>query len=750
MKAPQRGSVLLTVIAGLVLLALLGSAMVTLMTGSVMTGVDGKEAVQATYLAESGKEIVRVQTEKLSGEDIMNKAIALEKKGPISIDGKGDVKLQFFPSWFRWTGEELKSTDSKWYGGAPTGSHEWLAISENGAMRYLIDDIGNIPKDAFGTKAADIYLIGRVSEDITYDAANKTLTVKTTENDLDYFPDSGGLIGLVSQRTEEGSPPITVQVNTHRFTYDKKELEKGNYKFTNVTRLSSSPLSTDTFMDKDIVLGQYFRVVSEGQTANGARAAQVWHTNGRNSLKYGSNSDTGKENTTNIISGNLDNTNDIKSLFGQHVTEHNKNNGYTVSQYGQSLKAISIQGFRPSMPNHFLLKTSKKTSTDYWFAGITDDTIPFEQFLKDNGVMVQVSTMIHPPEDEKAKRSFFAGILFRTKFLQGNKSAALTPHGVSGLGMGIVYGSIEFDDEPEEIYYKVDECTINPALLPGFEWISEGSSNPEDPEGYFRIKKTDWDTYSNIFIKGTPSVTKKNIIKPTLILWAYDDSITDKKQVYEPPYSLRCLAAASLNSSDVYTPDSSSINNFYFTRIVAQIREQGNFNKIRAWIASQRPPCYGIITSHTLIDPETNNFPYEYNPEEVSKLGKVLDEIRNGFKISEGALWPTLDFVNGVAPLLSIDRFTLITWQYINPDALFAGFETEKADGSNVKTIVTVPFATGAEYNRAGIFQGAYTEDDDEIPNTYNLNFRNFAVGIPNSNGVEDDSSSGLTPGIVQ
>ena len=225
MKAPQRGSVLLTVIAGLVLLALLGSAMVTLMTGSVMTGVDGKEAVQATYLAESGKEIVRVQTEKLSGEDIMNKAIALEKKGPISIDGKGDVKLQFFPSWFRWTGEELKSTDSKWYGGAPTGSHEWLAISENGAMRYLIDDIGNIPKDAFGTKAADIYLIGRVSEGITYDAANKTLTVKTTENDLDYFPDSGGLIGLVNE-PKRGVLPLRYRSTRIALPMTKKNWKK--------------------------------------------------------------------------------------------------------------------------------------------------------------------------------------------------------------------------------------------------------------------------------------------------------------------------------------------------------------------------------------------------------------------------------------------------------------------------------------------------------------------------------------------
>lgn len=64
MQTSQRGSVLLTIIGGIVILALLGMVAVSLMTGSVMTGLDAKETVQASYLAESGKEIVRVQTSK--------------------------------------------------------------------------------------------------------------------------------------------------------------------------------------------------------------------------------------------------------------------------------------------------------------------------------------------------------------------------------------------------------------------------------------------------------------------------------------------------------------------------------------------------------------------------------------------------------------------------------------------------------------------------------------------------------------
>ena len=55
MQTSQRGSVLLTIIGGIVILALLGMVAVSLMTGSVMTGLDAKETVQASYLAESGR-----------------------------------------------------------------------------------------------------------------------------------------------------------------------------------------------------------------------------------------------------------------------------------------------------------------------------------------------------------------------------------------------------------------------------------------------------------------------------------------------------------------------------------------------------------------------------------------------------------------------------------------------------------------------------------------------------------------------
>ena len=57
-------------------------AAVSLMTGSVMAGLDAKETVQASYLAESGKEIVRVQAAKA---DTGAKLMALADN---ALDGK--------------------------------------------------------------------------------------------------------------------------------------------------------------------------------------------------------------------------------------------------------------------------------------------------------------------------------------------------------------------------------------------------------------------------------------------------------------------------------------------------------------------------------------------------------------------------------------------------------------------------------------------------------------------------------------
>ena len=55
MQTSQRGSVLLTIIGGIVILALLGMVAVSLMTGSVMTGLDAKEMIQEGLVKVNGE-----------------------------------------------------------------------------------------------------------------------------------------------------------------------------------------------------------------------------------------------------------------------------------------------------------------------------------------------------------------------------------------------------------------------------------------------------------------------------------------------------------------------------------------------------------------------------------------------------------------------------------------------------------------------------------------------------------------------
>ena len=687
MTTSQRGSVLLTVIAGLVLLALLGSAMLTLMTGSVMTGVDGREAMQAAYLAESGKEIVRVQTEKLDGGGLMGEAIDLETAGPISIDGKGGVKLQLFPSWFRWTGEELKSTDSGWYGGTPKGTHDWLEISKDGATRYRIDNVNAVKNDTFGSEAADLYLIGRVSGEngITYDAAKNTLTVKTTENDLEWFPNSGGLIGLVSQAGKDTALPAAAQVSTHRFTYDQKTSDKGTYTFTNVTRLSSSPLSTDTFKDKDIALGQYFRVLSTGRTLNDAQAALVWHTNGRGSLRSsGKGTSGGAVETLENVSDSL--SDGGEKLFGKENKVGSKVKADLQIASGSKIQALNVQGLKGMCPYHFLLSPKwHGDSSDFWFAELAKSSVyqnyPSNLSIKTSDLLYQATLVPHTSAAE-----FFAGILFKTRLLSGSISD--TPgasSGVSGLGLGIVRQK------------NAKDTVADPFLLPGYEFNNEILNqilfNTYNMYGFFSPEKAEHATF--------------------LVLWAYDDSLAPygtriqsgpttlsetAQGAFERP--LRWLAIGALTEKDVNPKE----NNPYCTTIAARVVSGEQENSIQAW-----------VKAIPLND-------YEQTVQ-----------------------WPNIKQQSAQQDKKETYTKDYRTIEWIAVNEAFAVPVRESSDGP-VTTIKVKHFALdNLQHDRTGIFSGRYKETQSAGW----LYFTDFAVGIPGSDGGNDDAS-GLTPGIVQ
>lgn len=577
MDSSQRGSVLLAVIAGIILLSVLGLAMVSLMTDSAMIGVNGKETMQAGYLAESGKELVRTQTAKLMSGELMAKSQSLEtasKDKGIAIGNAGTVRLTLSPSWFRWYDDRLNTTGSGWYQAGkgtagPTGERRWLAVTQNSASLYQ----GKLGTTNFGTTAADVYLVGRTSGTLGYDSINKTLTATATaDNDFAWFPESGGLIGLVGQPDTEASFPTAATIDSVRLTYDRKTISGQICTFTGVTPLSEGTISLE---NKDIALGQYFRVLSKGTTANGARAVQIWHTNGRNSLRR-ENGGAGHSAITPNASGSLSpNGNkpsqelhkEMQDLFGNNITGSSQgiNSGYTAQQLASGY-ALTTKTLQPSAKNHFLLPT-KDDTTDYWFGAATKTKTAFTE---DYGGAVQIS--VFPPAGATA---LFAGTLFRLTTLKKDPSgddsdANRLGDGVAGLGMGIAYGKLGLGI----LTKRVSSSSINPALLPGFFWDSQA-------ENYYPDSSFDVHVLMGLY-KHTSEIDflRSYKINPMIILWAYDDSKGD------PPGSLRWLAATRL--TDYTFPG-------VFSRIVVQVQEENGVNQIRGWIEKNAQPSEGII-----------------------------------------------------------------------------------------------------------------------------------------------------------
>ena len=136
---------------------------------------------------------------------------------------------------------------------------------------------------------------------------------------------------------------------------------------TNFIPLSEGTISEDTFKDKDIVLGQYFRVVSEAQTANGARAALVWHTNGRSSLRFGQRLRGMRETEERYrkcrkCRAPLKNKDDAEEIFDDNRLR-------TLLRRLKIKKDCSYKAMKEPAPDHFL-NTRKNTHDQYRLRGL--------------------------------------------------------------------------------------------------------------------------------------------------------------------------------------------------------------------------------------------------------------------------------------------------------------------------------------------------------------------------------------------
>lgn len=697
MHASQRGSVLLTVIAGILILGVVGAAALSLMTGSVMTVVDGRETVQAAYLAESGKEIVRAQTASQSGGALMQAAVSLTKsqednggKG-LAVEGRGFVRAGLYPSWFRWHDGRWDTTSLGWYGGAPEGKRAWLAMSSAGAFRYE----GQAKDIDLGTAAADVYFIGRVDGTPVYNASGRTLSVRAKDagDDFRYFPESGGLIGLVAQGKSKDGEEVkreTTTVSDIRFLYDTLEKQGNSYIFSNVTPFPENvgpETITAALKGHDVALGQYFRVACESVTDYGARSALVWHTNGRNSLRYADNGGSGGEGV--VVGGGTGSA--LVDIFGGSVEGGKpKDDGLVTGEnimgnlrvddddadYQLEWKFDHISGANKDKIeiNHFLKRGDAGGNQEYWWVAVASPWLAYE-----SGKGVPLESMMQysfEPDDED--ENYFSGILCRLAFVNasgglGGEGTVRQGYGAQGIGVGVMQGEITFHKNKDE----VKMASVNPALLPGFRY--EGN-------GKFTISAEDrakW--YGTDGLLGRPQGKKSPTdeddgphiaLYPMLVVWAYDDL---EKNTGPHVQSLRPLAISVLTREEGYLKVKDYLS------LTVKVKEASGKNHLTVWLQEKD------------------------------------DDLVEGVSVPQ---WPA----SGQHPVSG--------WGYMAEEI------SKGTDGS-----LSTDFATGEAYRRVGIFSEVYPFGSQ------NRGYADIVLGNFFFTGTGSGGGSlfpgGLTPGIV-
>ncbi|MEG2139585.1 MAG: hypothetical protein RRY20_02200, partial [Bilophila sp.] len=268
----ERGSVLLVIVVSLVLFGMLGAGMVTLMTGSLMSGVEVQELAQARYLAESGLSVARSRFVHRTSQQLLTEVLALHRQKTVSIPDLGEVDLTCVPHWFH-TGKHPTGEPAAG-GSLVQGEGVFAAQGLDGSTRLLS---GTPPEDA------DVYLVSLLdrtqSRLVSTGVGRWRLTVVPLSDVA--FPEQDGLIGLVD---DDGiiSPDKRCYYRRLRRTATSWVFEE----VRPVGHADGDPLPAARFLlhqtdlaDKDLVLGQYVAITAFARTAG----------RGRDSLRAGFN-----------------------------------------------------------------------------------------------------------------------------------------------------------------------------------------------------------------------------------------------------------------------------------------------------------------------------------------------------------------------------------------------------------------------------------------------------------------------------
>ena len=715
MKASsQNGSVLLTLVIGLILLSLLGTGMVSMMTSSTMTNVSDRTGSQAYYLAETGISILRDSFSALDGPDMLSMAEKLEQKA-ITIPAPesdtsalGTVTLSFVPRWFHSTTGWTHLPDSAAELPSQDRSLMLAALPRNGSPSLI--ELNTPTASAAIPDYADLYLVGRLKSAVVTGASSGPwkLVVTSADNtrDFDRYPAMNGMISLV-----DASGNISL---AKRFLYRKMTLSGSTATFEGITSALRSPGTSNDLVQSDLnsrnlVLGQYFQITSVAETANGGKAALTYHTNGKNSFR--SATSDGENTVTEVVggSGSLDGkgglfNNDLFSTDSEHMVGKphftGQGDGYSIT-----LNAFK-NGYAQASTNHFLKQyPSEKDSPDYWFAALA--TQPLASSAVNLDSMVQLS-LRDTPQNRNSPAYYCAGLLFRLACIGGD--SLNNNLGVQGLGLAAVSGQIRLSSL-DASYYKVTASSVSPALLPGFSYVPKS--------GFFKISKDNVDAvYYNQDHKSTDKGDILLTLRPRVVLWAYNDTGDSANNSNGTSGTLQWLAVAEVTNTDLFTGNGDD----FYSKLVLRVQEKDGKNKIRVWLASQ------YATSA-----------------EAGKGGQTLvsvtDSVRMGFTPGGPVQWP---LPSALETTSDTDYFTLLEWSVINR-AVYNTVGEDKTAATKELTISTT-MATGNRFLQTGIFSERYGKENQSSDGS--LFMRDFAFGRVGSQ--DNESQSGLTPGIIQ
>lgn len=662
----------------LVVFGIVAAGLLTFMTGSSQNIVNMQEAAQARYLAESGLAIARNQLTVGTSAERLTQADNLHIQKTMTIPGVGEADLTIFPYWLH-TGKN--PTEFPLHGGGFPGVVDaygrrdknsssrastprsmlqnstkdilFAAQSRDGSTRLL--SLSDTPPED-----ADIYLVGQLdraqSRLVNTGEGRWTLTV-TPRHGVDrfLFPEREGLIGLV-----DSSGIIEPD---KRFRYRRLRTIGTTCRFEELRPLGHAdgePLPAERFLphetdfaDKDLVLGQYvlMRAVSQslGKGRDSLADSFIHPGSFRPELTDPKTAFPGMGDLvlggTGSLSGRTAEQaqHAFDTLFDGNVrgsTEIRADSDGT----GGSFFSAYLRETVAAEENHFLKRNLTGFTQDFWTAGITRAEV---ENWEDVRMYVALASDRSGMGMGNAR---FEGLLFRTAFADAGDR--LTDAGATGLGLGVLEGSIELDVHEDIEGFSVvfgPETTVNPLLLPGFVAVASSSARvqKESPQT-FVISRADWDRYSMLYVDPEATTGRKRL-KPLLVFWGYDDRPDASASLVWLAVGIQPPAVSERTSASV--------------RLFTRIQEVENSNYIRAWLASERASApvewVFVNTQARFIEriPDRHSGSLFARQTETSQPTEVVTSFANGVGFTRAGVFQGMYRADGTPPVASTFTF---------------------------------------------------------------------------------------------